>query len=58
MGNSTFSWWSSYISDSNSNSNSDKIIIYPSKTKWFAEGVNENYNLNDLFPPNWIEIDY
>ena len=59
MGNSTFSWWSSYISDSdNSNSNSEKIIIYPSKTKWFAEGVNDNYNLNDLFPSNWIEIDY
>jgi hypothetical protein len=61
MGNSTFSWWSSYISDndnSNSNSNLEKIIIYPSKTKWFAEEVNNNYNFNDFFPSNWIEIDY
>jgi len=53
MANSTFSWFASYIND-----NPNKIIIHPSRNKWFAETVNDNYNFKDLFPDNWIEIDY
>jgi len=53
MGNSTFSWFASYI-----NNNQDKQIIYPHRSKWFADAIINNYNLDDLFPNNWIEIDY
>jgi len=53
IGNSTFSWFGAYFND-----NKNKIVIHPSKTKWFADEVINNYNLNDLFPNNWIEIDY
>jgi len=50
IGNSTFSWWSAYLS-------SCDIIIHPHKSKWFAPQVKDK-NLIDLFPSNWIEIDY
>ena len=40
------------------NDNKNKIVIHPSKTKWFADKMIDKYNLNDLFPENWIEIDY
>jgi hypothetical protein len=52
IGNSTFSWWGAYLSN-----NPHKIIIYPHKSKWFGKNF-KHYDLNDLFPPNWTEIDY
>jgi len=56
IGNSTFSWFAAYLLDKDNNNN--KIIIHPPKNKWFAELVIDNFNLSDLFPNNWIEIDY
>lgn len=53
IANSTFSWFGAYFND-----NDNKIIIHPSRTKWFASEVINNYNFKDLFPEKWIEIDY
>ncbi len=52
IGNSTFSWWSAYLSN-----NPHKIVIHPHKSKWFGKKF-KHYDLKDLFPPNWKEIDY
>lgn len=53
IANSTFSWFGAYFNDNDNN-----IIIHPSRTKWFASEVINNYNFKDLFPEKWIEIDY
>ena len=46
IGNSTFSWWASYLNDEN------KMTICP-KTEWFGPGYN-GVNTDDLFPHKWI----
>lgn len=46
IGNSTFSWWSSYLNKNN------RLTICP-KTEWFGPGYG-NVNLDDLFPDKWI----
>jgi hypothetical protein len=47
IANSSFSWWSAYL-----NSNSDKIVCYPSV--WF--GKLANYDTRDLCPPDWVRV--
>jgi hypothetical protein len=47
IGNSTFSWWASYL-----NLNKNSITICP-KTEWFGPGY-QHFTLKDLFPNNWI----
>jgi hypothetical protein len=47
VGNSTFSWWSSYL-----NLNDETITVVP-KSEWFGPGYNGMY-LDDLFPDKWI----
>jgi len=48
IANSTFSWWGAYL-----NENPQKIVCYPSV--WFGQKL-AHYNLNDLFPPDWVKI--
>lgn len=48
LGNSTFSWWSAYL-----NMMGGKVVA--PKTEWFGPGY-DNYNLDDLFPKNWITL--
>jgi hypothetical protein len=47
IGNSTFSWWSSYL-----NLNNETITIAP-KSEWFGPGY-RGVVLDDLFPKTWI----
>jgi len=47
IGNSTFSWWSSYL-----NLNDEKMTIAP-KTEWFGPGYG-GMILDDLFPKKWL----
>lgn len=48
--NSTFSWWSSYLSKSK-----DKIICSPYENDWLGPSYN-HFNKNDLLPNTWIKI--
>ena len=47
IANSSFSWWSAYL-----NSNSDKIVCYPSV--WFGQIANND--TRDLCPPDWVRV--
>jgi len=47
IANSSYSWWAAYF-----NSNSDKIVCYPSV--WFGDNVKND--IKDLCPPNWVKI--
>lgn len=58
--NSTFSWFSAYLSNLMQN-NSNKIIICPSTNKWFADNVYDNEfnnNMNDLYLDDWVQLDF
>ena len=50
IANSTFSWWGAYL-----NKNVDKLVFYP--CKWFGPALVEK-NTNDLFPNDWIKINF
>jgi hypothetical protein len=50
IANSSFSWWGSYF-----NKNVEKRVFYPSK--WFGY-AQCNKKTEDLFPNNWIKIDF
>jgi hypothetical protein len=47
IANSSFSWWAAYL-----NSNSDKIVCYPSV--WYGQVANKD--TKDLCPSDWIRI--
>jgi hypothetical protein len=49
IANSSFSWWGSFF-----NRNENKIVCHP--CKWF--GPNLNHDTVDLFPSDWIKIDF
>lgn len=60
IANSTFSWFSAYLSNFMDN-NDNRIIICPSKCKWFGDKVYENEfnnNMNDLYLDDWIQLDF
>jgi hypothetical protein len=47
IANSSFSWWSSYLS-----ANDEKVIIAPQKNKWFGSDI--KLNVDDLYCENWV----
>mgnify|MGYP006172168467 CR=1 FL=1 len=47
IANSTFSWWSAWLSDSNR-----KKVIYPGN--WFGPKV--SHSIQDLIPPTWVRV--
>jgi hypothetical protein len=49
VGNSTFSWWSSYMNQNNNN----KVIV--TENEWFGPGY-KHFNLKDTFPKTWIKL--
>jgi len=54
IGNSTFAWWAGYL-----NQNVETVYA-PLKDKWFslAARFNKYWSTKDLYPKNFIEIDF
>jgi len=50
IANSTFSWWSSYLSDSK-----DKIVCCPLNNEWFGPEY-RNFDTSTLLPSEWIKV--
>jgi len=50
IANSSFSWWAAYIGR-----NKNKMVCSPYKNNWFGPGYGY-YIMDDLIPPNWINI--
>lgn len=48
--NSTFSWWSAYLSTSQ-----DKLICCPRKEDWLGQGYS-HLNKDNLLPQDWVQI--
>jgi hypothetical protein len=44
------SWWGAWLIE-----NPTQPIVYPNP--WFGDMYN-HYDMNDLFPENWVEVSY
>lgn len=49
--NSTFSWWSSFLSTKNDN----KIVCCPNENDWLGVSYS-NFDVSTLLPPSWFRI--
>lgn len=49
IGNSTFSYWSAYLSKNVEN------VLYPQKNRWFGSAL-RGHQMFDLFLPKWEEV--
>lgn len=49
--NSTFSWWSSFLSVRNAN----KIVCCPKENEWFGPAY-QHFDVSSLLPQDWIRI--
>jgi hypothetical protein len=50
IGNSTFSWWAAWL-----NQNPEKVVIAPAN--WFNANHYFRFNMSDLLPADWIQLD-
>ena len=50
LANSTMSWWGAWLMK-----NKKQPIVAPNP--WFGSFY-ENYNMNDLLPDGWVEVEY
>lgn len=52
ISNSTYSWWAAWL-----NKNNNKKVYCPNHNNWFGPAY-EHLNTKDIFPENWIEINF